>query len=300
MGDYITRVKELPIVKDILVSPDSSSESTYYGMNVSSRLDLEPLDQLDGFLVARAVQNEAGGEFYPFIAGVYEALNSPTAEQAFATARNRQRLDQEKRDLLLKNIMRNLKLDGEVLVTRDLWDDPEYWDIFREIIGGICPDELSERYPRKSRLYMKKFPKNVLGAFQDVVGSRIDDWYASVVYIPAEVAEAVWFQRYRDVGSKIGPITSERIYDDFIFQKGLNIIGLTQPVDGVPYIGKRGQNRVLFSDTLADIAVRRQGTPSFERALELAETDIFLIGTDNAPPVFRVQGLVSLGRRDSV
>ena len=72
--DLKKRLLSLPVVDSISETP-GVNRNQYYGMNVSPSSNLEPVDQLDGFLVARLMQNEIGGEFYPFVAGAYEVGN---------------------------------------------------------------------------------------------------------------------------------------------------------------------------------------------------------------------------------
>ncbi len=311
-------MKEIPIVESVSGFDEGGFDS-YYGMNVSPKISNEPIDQVDGFIVAKYLQKETGSKFYPFIAGVYGALNSKNPKQAIETARNKSLADMKKRELL-RNIMSNMGLDGEVYVTYDLWDDKFYWEIFREIARSLDPLEIQERVPSSRKgMRMNEYPLRTLGKMQSVIDNGfLNDWFSSGVYIPAEVAEAVWFKENKGVNFKIGPGKSESIYDDIILENGMGIIGLNQPEyldrarsngnggfvpaqirKTVPYIGKSGQNRVFFSDNIADIAIFRMPgeNPSFQRALALSECYESIAGNGKISKSYpeKVYELVKLG-----
>ena len=286
-------LERLPIVEQVIGPSVIGRPNLYYGMNVSRSPELEPLDQLDGFLVARYMQNVSGGEFFPFIAGCYDVLNATSPKEARDLKSRRCGADTRKARVL-ENVMGSLGLKGAVLTTRDLWDDPGYWRLFDEVLDGLDMDKLMERLPRRKAgsIMMRDFPTGLLGAYgKGNRNEKMASYPSALAYIPAEVAEAVWLRDNRGVGVKTGPMASESIYDDIIVGYGLGIIGLTQPEyfegvtsDGerilgprtrqaVPYIGKRGQNRVLITDTPVDIAFRDTGdNPSYDRALALYDT----------------------------
>lgn len=317
--EFIKDIEKLDFVKDVSKPENYKSFNSYYGMNVSPSLFLEPIDQLDGFLVAKLIQKETNSNFFPFIAGCYEVFNSKFPEDAILTAKSKSRADNAKKELL-RNIMSNLCLKGEVYITSDLWEDGNYWDIFRDVVSRLDLSEIEKRVPSSNPgMIMKYFPKQILGKMQGVIVDGLtDDWSSSAIYIPAEVAEAVWFKENLGVSFKIGPKSSESIYDDIISEYGMGIIGLTQPeymekakVDEkgnfvpakiaktVPYIGKRNQNRVTFSDTIVDISMFKMPgeNPSFQRALSLAKCYESLNGGGKrySDPVM-VYELVKLGR----
>lgn len=266
--------------------------NTYYGLNVSPSISLEPIDQLDGFLVAKLIQMQNDSRFYPFIAGYFDIFNSKSEEEAKTIAERKLKAERNKSNLV-ERIMSNMSLQGSVYTTMMLWNDEDYWRIFQEVMTCLDPSKILEKLPRKNRgMKMKLFPKSLLGKMNEIVDdSSISQWNSGAVYVPAEVAEAIWFQRKLDVNFKIGPQASESIYDEIIKKYGLGIIGLRQPEyreegyldeenklclpsvkNAVPYIGRRGQNRVAFSDNLGDIVLRTLNgvNPSIERAKILA------------------------------
>lgn len=284
----------------------------YYGLNVSPSLDLEPIDQLDGFLVARHVQDTIYSKFYPFIAGVYGIFNACSVKEARDICKNRTRQDEDKK-FLIESIMKNLALQGRVYTTYDIWNDTDYWRIFNEIIQNLDPQEISGKMPSRKGMPMKDFPLSLLGNIMSCIdGSLLSQWHSRAVYIPAEVAEAVWFNRKLGVSFKIGP-ESEKIYDDIIKTYGMGIIELQQPVyvarhsgetpilrNAMPYIGRRDQNRISFSDNLVDISILRgpKGNLSINRALLLAQLYQKTKEMNGAfSDAYKIYELVKLGRR---
>lgn len=262
-------------------------------MNVSPSLDLEPIDQLDGFLAAKLIQNNANSNFYPFIAGVYEIFNCASSKDAIEEAKRKNKIEKEKKKLI-QNVMKTLQLTGKVYTTYDLFNDKFYWEIFEKVVRELNPEETRKKAVKESKVLMKDFPEELLGIGEYIVkNDLVKDWYSSAIYIPAEIAEAIWFKEKLEVSFKIGPFQKEKIYDEKIFSYGIGIIGLKGPKylekakldqdrkfcpaeikDTVPYIGRRNQNRITFSDNPCDIGVIRKGVdgnPSYERALLLTQ-----------------------------
>ncbi len=294
----------------------------YYGVNVSSP-SYEPIDQLDGFLIAKLVQSYEGALFFPFIAGEFEVLNSKTSREARGKSRRMRYLDKIKEELY-ENIMRNLELEGKVFITGDLWRDEEYWEIFREIISKMNPTEEGKCVPPgKSGMETNNFPKDILYKMERVVPPELfKDWNSASLYIPAEVAEAKWFKEKYGVGVKIGP-TSERVFDDIIEKEcGIGIVWLKQPeyvmvrFDGktlteqevklVPYIERKDGKRIFFSDTIVDIVFKLEklgpSNPYLSHLLCLTEAYKKVDGRKRTPYVGlagSVYDLVVLGRREA-
>jgi hypothetical protein len=315
----------LPVVEEITLPRELKNLDMYYGMNVSSSLALEPIDQLDGFLVAKAIQNQVPSRFYPFIAGVYGIFNSTSREEAIKKFELKTEADKRKEELL-ETVMQNLGLEGRVFTTNDLWQNDAYWRYFNILIQNLDPIETAKTCSVKRGMPIGKFPTEIVPILQwnlaDCRNFReaFSKWQSNALYIPAEIAEAIWFNRIQGASLKIGPAKSEKIYDDIIKKYESGIIGLTQPryiekarVDKngtliqsetretVPYIGRRGQDRITFSDTLADVAIIRRGSggnPSFERALSLAEILYNLSGKDKtSSDASRIYELIKLGRK---
>ncbi|HLD78381.1 MAG TPA: hypothetical protein VJB16_05120, partial [archaeon] len=189
--------------------------------------------------------------------------------------------------------------------------DPEYWAMVADVAKEMDPGALGTR----AGLALRDFPLEALGAAPRVLPRDvIDAWSAPAFYVPVEVGEAVWLREKRGVAYKVGP-ESERLYDRFIGPRGMGIVVMKQPrcmvraktdanggyrpaqeVECVPYIGKAGQERVLFSDTLADIGLRLQGCgASYERAVRLARCYQDLGGFPELSKVQAVNALVRLG-----
>jgi hypothetical protein len=313
-------LEALPIVERVTKPQGEGYPNCYYGMNVSPNQDLEPLDQIDGFLVAKYLQNRTGAEFCPFIAGVFDVLNARSEKEAFMISRKRKMADMNKMTLVL-SLMGKLKLRGMATTAYTLWGNDDYWGIFNDVVDALDREDIEGRLPKKARnsIRFKDIPKSILGNYRNVIpNDKIDSWPASYLYIPMEVAEALWFKEKWGVGLKVGPIDSESIYDDIIQSYGLGIIGLTQPeyfqgvtFDGenlivpgkrkaVPYIGRKGQNRVLLSDNIVDLTFLRDTgkNPSYERALALygVYKSVMPEVNGNKPPAYRIMELINLAR----
>jgi hypothetical protein len=281
-------------------------------------LDLEPIDQLDGFLVARLLQNKTNSNFYPFIAGVYEIFNCKSSKEISEETKRKIKIEREKRNLL-ENIIRNLQLNGKIYTTYDLFNDEVYWEIFKGVIKELDPDETRKKAVKESGMLMREFPREFLGKGNYILGfDLLKDWYSSAIYIPAEITEALWFKERLNVAFKIGPFQKERIYDEKIFSYDMGIIGLKGPKylekaklnqdrkfcpaeikDTVPYIGKRNQNRITFSDNPCDIGIIRNvgKNPSYERALLLSKIYSRLSGIPlSQSSSFAIYQLCKLGR----
>lgn len=249
----------------------------YYGLNVSGQQQYEPVDQLDGFFVAKAIQNRYGGEFYPYIAGVYGVFDTTSPKRAKKAQRMLSRRECEKKDLL-EDVMRKLELDGKVITTYELWGDPQYWKIFKNIAPCFKKEEDGGYWS----MPFGDFPKEVLGAFSEVVEDGIfDDWDSCNIYTPAEVAEAIYLNKY-GVGWKLGPLAEER-YDQYIRQYGIGIIQFRQPkartndgdiVEVCPYISKENERweRIFLLDK-GETLVRKcsEDNPSYLEVKRLTQ-----------------------------
>lgn len=282
--------------------------NVYYGMNVSGQQRYEPIDQLDGFLVGKAMQLDTGASFYPYVAGVYGVFNTTSPQRARKTKRQMTRRETEKAGLL-NNIMTNLQLEGKVVLASEIWDDPSYWQFFSEAIEQIGGEQkLIEDSSMQQAQFFGKLPKELLGSYASVLDADyLKEVDSAVLYLPAEIAEALWFRKNRGVEWKIGP-ESEQMYDTWIERWGIGTVEFRQPmswddVDGFdepvpvsPYQGKeRQQQRIFFSDTSDRLAFKREYNPfnpslrEAERLVELAKK----LGIS----ISNVKDLVALGVR---
>lgn len=265
-------------------------------------------------MIAKYIQTRIPSNFYVFIAGAYGALNAQSPEEAKKLAKNKKSLEEAKKQLLT-NVFKNLGLNGKVYTTYDLWKDKEYWEILQEVIGKIDPEEISRKV-RKKGMPMREFPLEILSSAREVLNGELSYWSSTAFYVPAEIAEAIWFKQKLDVSMKIGPSDSETLYDEFISKYNMGIIGMTQPTSFesgklneklefvppsirsvVPYIGREYQNRVSFSDNPADIAIiRKRNTPSFNRALKLAKFYQKIKSEEQKNDPFSIFDLIKLAR----
>ncbi len=242
-------------VKNISRPTEPYGWNCYYGLNVSGKQEYEPVDQLDGFVVAKALQQDYGGDFYPYIAGIYGVFNTTNPRRARKAQRMLGRREAEKKQLL-EELMSSFDLSGRILTTYDLWNDPEYWRIFSEIAPALaCKAEGEYR-----AMPFREFPKELLGAFSEVSDNGfLDEWDTYNLYLPAEVAEAIYLRDKYAIDWKLGPL-AEEMYDKYLRQYGLGIIQFRQPrvrkedgtiVDACPYIGKEsecGERIFIFDD----------------------------------------------------
>lgn len=286
--------------------PSYSGKRTYYGLNVSSNKELEPVDQLDGFLVARYIQQLFGQQerFCAYIAGVYNALNARSLGEAVKIAQKRKKVEEEKK-VLLERVITNNEIDGEVLTTYDLWNDEEYWRIVDRLFEDGIYDYMPDEKKIVETIRLKEFPLEILGKMQSTA-KNIPLWIRSgALYLPAEVAEAVWLRKKYGIEWKIGP-PSEEVYDQFIAPEGIGIIRTKQPMTiengrtkpAMPYVGKSTQlQRILFSDTLQTLPQKcQQGNPSFEYAMMLADIYELFSSPNSSDPAERIYRLISLGK----
>jgi len=273
---------------------------------VSANASLEPIDQLDGFLAAAHVQRNTGALFYPYIAGVYNCLNARSPKEAAKQAERRAVLDAGKQ-ALLSSVMINLAISGTVLTTYDFWNETRYWEIVRCLledgIVGRLPEDLRERGIR-----LGDFPREIAGNMGKSLGRSFDNLYTGSLYVPVEVAEALWLRKRYGVDWKIGP-PSEELYDRFIEESGIGIIRTPQPSateDGevkiaMPYIGKAAQTgRILFSDDMSSLQRKAfDGNPSFGYAFKLSDAYEKLFGNDgySRRPAERIYNLIELAKK---
>lgn len=259
--------------------------NSYYGYNVT-KSDREPIDQIHGFIAAACI-NERNkffgktGTFFPFIAGIFEILNTIGREQP-ATIIEINAEKENKKKNLFENIARRFNLPVNVLLTRDLWGDEDYWNYFFEVLessGG----QFSERSLRKDTLIWYRGRESELDQINklkdisaglmkipDKLMKKIGGWPGAILYTPIEVTEAVYLNRKYGVSCKIGHM-DETVYDKYILPF-MDIVHLRQPTDllstrakpvGVtPYIDKDSRPRkvrIYFDDTPEMIRERISG-----------------------------------------
>lgn len=273
----------------------------YYGFNVT-KTELEPVDQIQAFIAAKRIQehNEESGEkvsfFHAFIAGGFDALHEDSERRVTAVFEKKEKKEFAKKELFLR-IMKKLGIRGQVLTTRDLWSNPEYWRCLEEIFNqglftqesliedvtqfvykGLSREEVLRRLEKKVKI--KDLPRQIFGLTSALI-DRIGDWPADIIYTPAEVAEALYLSRKEGVNLKIGP-SRERTYDKYI-SKWMDILHLRQPTamnstrfspkTVTPYIDKRSDKiRIFFGDKAPEIEGRISITPDEEYIYTMDDT----------------------------
>ena len=172
--------------------------------------------------------------------------------------------------------MKVYNIRGSVYLTQDLWKDKTYWEVFDGLFEkgqftkrGLIEDTL-KFYDSKEQLMsvskVNDIPPDVISLTPEL-RTKIGDWPAAIIYTPAEVSEALFFNREKHVNLKLGHV-EERVYDKYICPF-MDVVHLRQPSDlaskrlqpktVTPYIDKRRkvpQIRVFFDDTLDSISKR--------------------------------------------
>jgi len=274
----------------------SDRPNVYYGMNVSGN-QREPIDQLDGFLLAKAIQQRNNIEFYPFLAGVYGIFNARSTKDAVKEQRRLLRRESEKK-ILLTNILNNLEINGKVLTTYDFWNDEYYWKIVENVSNEVKAD--LEDYGI-GYITFSELPKELLGAFTNVLDNNfLAEMDAADIYSIAEVAEAVYLKEKYNVGIKIGP-TTEEYYDKAIRKYNIGTIQFRVPkvwgpcfdtLDAVPYIGKSSEmSRIFFKESENRSMSFDKDNPSYIEAQTLLN-----VSKNLELPYKTIQDLIDLGR----
>lgn len=264
----------------------------YYGYNVT-KSNREPIDQIHGFIAAACIEERnrqfgSTGTFYPFVAGVFEVLNTVNDEQIRNIIEVNTVKEQRKKSLF-ENIGRHLNLPVNVLLTEDLWGDEDYWTYFLEVIE-TSGSQFSERSLRKDTLIWYRGREEELNQVNKLrniapglmkipekLMKKIGDWPAAILYTPIEVTEALYLHRKKAVSCKIGHM-DETVYDKYILPF-MDIVHLRQPTDlqssrlkpiGVtPYIDKdsRPQKLRIYFDDTPDTIRERISTLKFEESV---------------------------------
>lgn len=280
-------INKTGIYADSVETPVSAQRviNSYYGFNVT-KIEREPLDQIHAFLVARRIQDHNiqmygdRGQFFPFIAGAFEALHQKNLPKVHESLERNGKKDQYKKGLF-ERIMTRLGIQGQVFLTQDFWLQQEYWACFQSLFESemfskeaLIEDVLRTVYKDLKRedalpmiagkIKLRDLPRELILVNHELL-EQIGDWPADILYTPAEVAESSFLRRTRGVNLKIGP-SKERTYDKYIAQF-MDILHLKQPtslssrrlspVTVTPYIAKKGNHiRLFFEDSLEDIEAK--------------------------------------------
>lgn len=258
----------------------SKVANCYYGFNVT-KTDREPVDQIHAFFAAKRIQERnlnlfgEEGEFTAFIAGVFEVLNATNLTELQGILQTNIAKDSYKK-ALFQRIMNAYNIRGNVYLTQDLWKDNAYWGIFDGLFKkgqftkrGLIEDTLKFYDSKEQLMSVSKIddiPADVISLTREL-RKKIGDWPAAIIYTPAEVSEALFFNQQKHINVKLGHV-EERVYDKYICPF-MDVVHLRQPSDFAskrlqpktvtPYIDKRRkvpQIRVFFDDTLDSISER--------------------------------------------
>ena len=253
---------------------NTSPINSYSGFNVT-KTDQEPIDQIQAFIIAKRIQNwnqqqfGTTGTYIPFIAGIFEVLNANTLDsvnQIINTNTPKEKTKQQ----LYSRIITKFNLNAEILLTQDIWQNTQYWDILQSVLnqgdftrGSLINDTL-KFYNSKDQLFstikIKELPSDLFNLPLDFL-KKFGNWPSAILYTPTEVAEALYFLKTKDINCKIGQ-TQERVYDKYLVNQ-MTTVRLRQPVDLLsqinkpqtvtPYIDKQKDKpslRLYFNDDL--------------------------------------------------
>ena len=257
--------------------PQGGPLNAYYGINVS-KTDYEPIDQIQGLIFAKRIQEwnatkfEEKGKFVVFIGGLYEILNAQSIQKAEELISINLKKEVQKKKLY-KRLMKRLNIEGEVLITLDLWQNQEYWNILMGLIEkqvftrGLLINDALKFYESKDQLMktlkVKELPREFVNLPLEFI-KKIGNWPAPLLYTPAEVTEAFALAQFKGIDTKIGQV-QERPYDKY-FKGSLNNFRIRQAVDlfstlnkpkvVTPYIDKQDAKkelRIYFGDKPEEI-----------------------------------------------
>lgn len=261
------------MLEGVVNSAGNSSFNPYFGFNVG--VDGEPIDQIQAFIVAKRMQEYnlsrfgRSGFFIPFVAGSYEVLNTRKDQNAEEALDKLKKADDNKAEFF-KRIMDVMGINGEVIVTHDLWSKDEYWSAF---VDFFSRENVTESLLTENTLGLNVSQTKIDNSYLvselcgivfpikcDELTEKIGNWRAAIIYLPIEVAEAMYLARVTNANLKLGP-ADERTYDKFIADY-MDILHITQSVDMksskhnpitvTPYRyikSSKKEVRILFSDT---------------------------------------------------
>ncbi len=270
--------------------PMNSVIMAYYGFNVS-KMDQEPIDQIQGFLIAKRIQEwnqkkfGESGLFIPFIGGLFEILNCKNTNDIsnVLSQSNPKELAKQK---MFNAISELFQINCECLITKNLWQDQQYWKILKNLFDkqvftrGLLINNALNFYDSKDQLMatmkVKELPRNLVDLPLECI-KKIGNYPASLLYTPAEVTEAFYLSEKYGINTKLGQ-SQERVYDRYMYNN-FSVFRLKQPValnskknnplTVTPYIAKSVNNssgkakkslRIYFSDTVSQIQTKIETT----------------------------------------
>ena len=257
--------------------------NSYCGINVS-KTNKEPIDQIQIFIAAKRIQNynlkkfDDPGKFILLIAGIYEILNAKNQKEAEKIIKNNQIKEKQKAKLCSK-LCNLFDIKAEILTTKDLWQDQEYWNILKNLFDnqiftrGLLINDALKFYESKNQLMqtlkVKDLPTSIVNLPLEFI-KKNGNYPAPLLYTPAEVTEAFYLQKKFGINTKIGQ-AQERPYDKYLYQD-LSVFRLKQPVSlnsslvkpqtVTPYIDKNNfelsntqkyTSRIYFQDSFEQI-----------------------------------------------
>lgn len=309
-GLYLESIENFSLGKPI---------NSYYGFNVSCILQ-EPIDQIQAFIAAKRIQEHnlfkfgSTGLFILFIAGIFEVLNQSSQEKAEKLLDKNGEKETKKQELF-ERIIEAYGIQGKVHLTTDLWKCEGYWTEFASLFEmrlfsreGLIQDTL--RFVGKETIdgciKVSELPESVM-SLPPSLREEIGGWPATIIYTPAEVAEAAFFAKNCTTNLKIGP-AAERMYDKYI-AAFMDIVHLRQPVDlrsqrfspktACPYIekgGKKAKLRIFFDDTASSVRSKLEQITSEQYVFTVDEEAGIILNPIVEKLVYAVESARALGK----
>jgi hypothetical protein len=239
----------------------------YYGTNISPYK--EPVEQFDPLLLVnfwnrllKSSTDRAGkSDFWTlaiFIAGNYRVLNLRQNQNPYS-ASSQWRLDEARKKNLFEQTARRLGVEyaTSVLTTENLWGDERYWRIVCQMVDSreSTPNQRAFQNLQEA-VSFGDIPRELLGSITEAQREPLARFKACELYLYAEMAEAYFLRETLGVRAKIGP-QSEEEYDcylrpDFAIVQMRNPLEFgsqpSAPREVIPYIGRKGQERIWASD----------------------------------------------------
>src|SRR3989338_3902263 len=227
----------------------------YYGINVSPE---EPIDQIDSLLVGRRIAEIMQSKMTVLIAGKFGLFNSTIGTDLGFRGDMFDSLELKKR-VLISAAMKHFGIDGNSVLTNDLWGDPYYWHLVANLYNSRSSLPSQRAYSGiETKVDFAAIPLSQLRNIPQEVFDLLSREKATTLYSIAEIAESLYLKEKHSVILKIGPKAEEE-YDKYI-QNSLDTIHLFQPTDlrsttakprpVTPYILRQGEEktRLIFTD----------------------------------------------------
>lgn len=247
-----------------ITGADSKGASVYYGLNISPYK--EPAEQFDPVLlvnfwnkILKATDSDFQWNLVAFIAGKYRLLNLRQTQNPITACAQWERDEQNKKETF-SAAFSSLKMGySNAITTDELWQKEAYWDILCSLVDRKDSMPNGRSFANLDELvFFGDIPKQLLGQITVQQRNKLAGFKACQLYLYAELAEAYVLKNTYNTTVKIGPKTEEE-YDQYLRNNGFSIVQIKNPLDLaspeknpvelIPYIGQKGQNRFWGKDS---------------------------------------------------